>query len=225
MARRLVWLCLSVAAGLSLACEELPSRRAPITGPSPTSVVFPLEIYPGSTTLEVGRSVRFTASVERTLVFPVWSSSNSGIARVDGDGLATCVTPGNAVITATLTGSAQAPANAPAHCIAADAFTVTPLLSFDHTIGRSPCPQLAGVIRIRKTAGSLFSNVVRVASQHPALDVRVTDGSVGLDHELQVEVYFNCDVQQGFAGQIKVTVGTGENAIDFFTAVSASVHR
>jgi hypothetical protein len=225
MTRRFVWLCLSVAAGLSLACEDLPSGPAPITGPSPTAVQFPMQLDPTGVTLAVGKTERFRAYVERDPVVPIWSSSNSAVARIDADGTVTCVTIGNTVITATLTDSRPLTATGPANCIAADAFTVTPVLAFDHTIGRSPCPQLAGVIIIRKTAGSIIPDNVRIASQHPALDVRVASGIVGLDRELQVEVYFNCDVQQGFIGQVKVTIGAGENVVDFFTAVSASVHR
>jgi hypothetical protein len=92
---------------------------------------------------------------------------------------------------------------------------VTEQLTFEHAIGRSPCPQMIGRITIRRVGGDPSARV-RILSRHVGLEVPVDEVSVELGAEVTVDVFFNCNQRESFEGLVHVVEG------DFLTG---TIHR
>jgi alpha-tubulin suppressor-like RCC1 family protein len=89
------------------ATAELVSGSATLTVEAPAPVVGSIEVAPLDATLEPGRTQQFVATVRDVHGNPMsadvtWSSSDESVAIVDQSGLATAVSAGTAIITATV---------------------------------------------------------------------------------------------------------------------------
>ncbi len=85
-----------------------PPPPPPPPPPAPT-----ITLAPASLSVEVGQSGTFTATINNGTGTITWTSSPPAVATVDQAGLVTGVTPGNATVTAVLTGQSGVSASAP----------------------------------------------------------------------------------------------------------------
>lgn len=96
------------AALLAAACGSADAPTTPVSPPNPTATV---QVTPATASVEVGDTVRFTATVTHAGGQPVanpaitWSTSQAGQAWIREDGLATGAGPGTPTITATSQGA------------------------------------------------------------------------------------------------------------------------
>ncbi|MEZ4455193.1 MAG: Ig-like domain-containing protein [Gemmatimonadales bacterium] len=100
------WRATVLLAGVAAACSssepELPLPPPP-GGLPPNTGVRSVTVIPDNIVVEVGDTVRFTASGSGglTLVSCQWQSSNAGVATVDSTALGRAVGAGTAAIRAT----------------------------------------------------------------------------------------------------------------------------
>ena len=106
----------TAAALLAAACGTADEPATPVAPPTPTATV---QVTPTTASVEVGDTVRFTATVTdangQAVANPAvtWSTSQAGQAWASEDGLVTGAGPGTPTITATsqgATGAASLPA-------------------------------------------------------------------------------------------------------------------
>jgi hypothetical protein len=94
---------LCVVAGLSVAglfMVTACSNTAAPTTTTPTPTTPATLITPNTTALQVGQTQLYSLSSATSATVVTWSSSNSGVLTVDGNGLATAIANGAATITA-----------------------------------------------------------------------------------------------------------------------------
>lgn len=97
MLRTLTRLIPLAAAALLAACSDDPSGPAPVDTVQVTAAADSVTV---GATLQLSASTRDRAGAELAERAVEWSSDNPAIARVDGSGLVTAVTPGTAKISA-----------------------------------------------------------------------------------------------------------------------------
>ena len=96
------------AAVLTAACSGADEPTAPVAPPSPTITI---QVSPATGSVEVGDTIRFTATVTDAIGQPVanpaitWSTSQASQAWVRDDGLVTGAGPGTPTLTATSQGA------------------------------------------------------------------------------------------------------------------------
>ncbi len=103
-----------VATGISGGTTQITATTSNVTSMPATLTVMPkvasVTISPGSATIRAGQTQQFTATAKDvngnaiTGVAFTWSDSFAGIATIDSNGLATAISPGTVMITASLGG-------------------------------------------------------------------------------------------------------------------------
>lgn len=157
-----------------------PPPPPPPPPPAPT-----ITLAPASLSVEVGQSGTFTATINNGTGTITWTSSAPAVATVDQTGLVTGVTPGNATVTAALTGQSGVSASAPV-TVTAPVLGIT-VVGVTQNGQPVPLAALTGVVNVEVdidapatfngTADVLFDDVV-VGSL--ALVNGVPEGSAGL---------------------------------------------
>lgn len=192
------------------ACEEKITVPPAIVTPG---AIVNLVLVPASATAQVGQSVQFVSVVSgSTNQNATFTSSNTSVAAVSGIGLAVCVAPGVAAITAVSIADALARDASTLTCEAS-----TPLiqissttLSFTHTVGTTDCPQVIGTVQVTNTSsGSVQVNL----TGHSALSVDASSFTLAAGASRTITVSFNCSTQTSFNGTMTVTA-TGAGTSD-----------
>jgi hypothetical protein len=178
--------------------------------PSPTAVEMGadgpprLELSPTAVSVDVGASTALTPRFDGAPFAadaPSWSTSDPGVAIVDGMGNVTCVDPGTATITASLEEAGQATSTVT--CIAVTLVRLSETrLVYEHEVGRSPCPDVVGEFTVTNISDEPV--VVEAGSGNPALRVLVTGPRLEPGQSLSVSVLFDCSTRTSFEADVTV---------------------
>jgi hypothetical protein len=180
--------------------------------PSPTAEAMgadglPLELSPTGVSVDVGASTVLMPRLDGTPLeadAPSWSTSDPGVAIVDGVGNVTCVGPGTATITASLEG---AKGTSTVTCIAVTLIRLSETrLVYEHEVGRSPCPDIVGEFTVTNFSDEPV--VVEAVSGNPALRVLVTSLRLEPGQSLSVRVLFDCSTRTSFEADVTVRAST-----------------
>jgi hypothetical protein len=196
--------------------------------PSPTAAAMGadgpprLDLSPTAVSVDVGASTVLMPRLDGSPFAadaPSWSTSDPGVAIVDGMGNVTCVGPGTATITASLEGAGQ-PAGATSRvtCIAVTLIRLSETrLAYEHEVGRSPCPDIVGEFTVTNTSDEPV--VVEAVSGNSALRVLVNGLRLEPGQSLSVRVLFDCSRRTSFEADVTVRASTDGGSSRSQTAV------